>query len=136
MKVVGKLLLTLIALLLLMSVAAYFVLQSQWGARQISAWVNNHTRYRITLGGVHHDIRRPRALQLTDFSLARRAAQRTARSSRYPDLRWTTVQYTTSFQRHSPEPGYASANRYGPASPPHQCQHPTATGHAPRLAAE
>ncbi|SPW27998.1 AsmA family [Edwardsiella tarda] len=71
MKVVGKLLLTLIALLLLMLVAAYFVLQSQWGARQISTWVNDHTRYRITLGGIHHDIRRPRALQLTDFSLAR-----------------------------------------------------------------
>ncbi|AOV95501.1 hypothetical protein A9798_00125 [Edwardsiella hoshinae] len=71
MKVVGKLLLTLIILLLLALVAAYFVLQSHWAARQISAWVNDHTSYRITLGALHHDISRPRELQLTDFSLAR-----------------------------------------------------------------
>lgn len=71
MKVIGKLLLTLCVLILLALAAAYFIVQSRWGARQISDWVNQHTHYRITLSALQHTLGQPATVQVNGFSLAR-----------------------------------------------------------------
>ncbi|MEG2829330.1 MAG: AsmA family protein, partial [Edwardsiella sp. (in: enterobacteria)] len=91
MKVIGKLLLTLCVLILLALAAAYFIVQSRWGARQISDWVNQHTHYRITLSALQHTLGQPATVQVNGFSLAR--------ASQPPLIQSATLRLTFGWQQ-------------------------------------
>ncbi|MEG2954011.1 MAG: AsmA family protein [Hafnia sp.] len=70
MKFIGKILLTLLAIIIALVIVAYVIAQTTWGARQISAWVNENTQYRLSLGKIHHDIREPSEVILNNVTLA------------------------------------------------------------------
>lgn len=70
MKFIGKLLLILLAIIIALSIVAYVIAQTTWGARHISTWVNENTQYRLSLGKIHHDIRDPAEMTLHDVTLA------------------------------------------------------------------
>lgn len=52
-------LLSLLLLLLLVMIAGYFILQTQWAAQQLSQIINRYTRYSLTIGGIEHSWRNP-----------------------------------------------------------------------------
>ncbi|NPE57622.1 AsmA family protein [Dickeya dadantii] len=68
MKLIGKLLLTLLLLALLAVVVLYVLAQTEWGARHISQWVNQRTEYQVSFRKMAHDWSSPGRIQLLDVS--------------------------------------------------------------------
>ncbi|MFP1859966.1 AsmA family protein [Lonsdalea quercina] len=68
MKLIGKLLISLLLLTLLALVALYIALQTQWGANEVSRWVSQHTEYRLALKKVSHSWTSPSIFQLNEVS--------------------------------------------------------------------
>ncbi|ACT08947.1 AsmA family protein [Dickeya chrysanthemi Ech1591] len=68
MKLIGKLLLTLLLLALLAVVVLYVLAQTEWGARHISQWVNQRTEYQVSFRKMAHDWSSPGSVQLLDVS--------------------------------------------------------------------
>ena len=54
MKFLGKLIIWLLIALLLVIMAFYFLLQTRWGARQISHWLTDNTAYQVTFDAMDH----------------------------------------------------------------------------------
>jgi hypothetical protein len=71
MKFLGKLILWLLITLLLMIIAAYFLLQTQWGARQASAWLSDGTGWTVSFNKLAHNFSSPMHLQLQNVTLGR-----------------------------------------------------------------
>nr|WP_024966229.1 AsmA family protein [Pantoea sp. IMH] len=74
MKLLGKILLTLVLLLLLALVALYLLLQTQWGAGWISRTVNQHTSYQLAFSKLEHNFSDPAQFVLNDVSFGQKAA--------------------------------------------------------------
>lgn len=74
MKLLGKILLTLVLLLLLALVALYLLLQTQWGAGWISRTVNQHTSYQLVFSKLEHNFSDPAQFVLNDVSFGEKAA--------------------------------------------------------------
>jgi len=72
MKVIGKILLTILLILLLAVVALYVVLQTQWGAGWISRTVSENTGYQLTLSKLEHNFSNPDLLLLDNVSFGRK----------------------------------------------------------------
>ncbi|MFC3393780.1 AsmA family protein [Brenneria rubrifaciens] len=72
MKFFGKLLLTLFLLALLALVVLYVLLQTAWAAGWVSNWVNQNTRYQLSLGKINHDWSSPDHIQLKDVIFGRK----------------------------------------------------------------
>ena len=51
MKFLRKLILWLLIALLVVIIAAYFLLQTQWGGRQASAWLSDGTGWKVSFNG-------------------------------------------------------------------------------------
>ena len=58
MKFIGKLLVYLLVALLLVLLALYFLLQTRWGASQVSSWVTVNTDYELSFDLMDHRFRR------------------------------------------------------------------------------
>lgn len=71
MKFLGKLVLWLVIALLVVIVAAYFALQTRWGARQASSWLSESTGWKITFDKMAHDFSSPLHLQLQNVTFGR-----------------------------------------------------------------
>jgi len=72
MKVIGKILLTILLLLLLTLVTAYVLLQTQWGANWLSRTISQHSDYRITFTKLEHNFSEPSHLILDNLSFGRK----------------------------------------------------------------
>ncbi|KAA0468457.1 AsmA family protein [Klebsiella aerogenes] len=71
MKFLGKLVLWLLIALLVVIVAAYFALQTRWGARQASSWLSESTGWKIAFDKMAHDLSSPLHLQLQNVTFGR-----------------------------------------------------------------
>lgn len=69
MKLIGRLIVIVSGIVVLMLVALYIVLQTQWGARQLSQWISNNTNYRLTLSHISHHWSTPDHLIFQDITL-------------------------------------------------------------------
>ncbi|WP_158782307.1 AsmA family protein [Pantoea sp. BAV 3049] len=68
MKVIGKILLTILLLLLLAVVAVYVLAQTQWGASWISRTLSQHSDYQIAFTKLEHNFSDPSHLILDNAS--------------------------------------------------------------------
>lgn len=72
MKFFGKVLLTLLLILLLALVAIYVLLQTRWGAGWISRQVSASSDYQLSLSKMEHNFSDPSHLLLNDVSFGRK----------------------------------------------------------------
>ncbi|HGH3374357.1 TPA: AsmA family protein [Kluyvera cryocrescens] len=71
MKFLGKLIIWLLIALLLVIVAFYFLLQTRWGARQISHWLTDNTTYQVTFDAMDHRFSSPSHILLKNVTFGR-----------------------------------------------------------------
>ena len=71
MKFLRKLILWLLIALLVVIIAAYFLLQTQWGGRQASAWLSDGTGWKVSFNKMNHNFSSPMHLQLQNVILGR-----------------------------------------------------------------
>ena len=72
MKFLGKVLRTLLLLLLLAIVTLYVLLQTQWGAGWIGRQVSTNSDYQLSLSKMEHDFSNPSHLLLNNVSFGRK----------------------------------------------------------------
>ncbi|MDX6019186.1 AsmA family protein [Scandinavium sp. V105_16] len=71
MKFIGKLLIWLLIALLLVVVAFYFLLQTRWGAREVSGWISSNTQYHIAFDAMDHRFSSPSHVLLRNVTFGR-----------------------------------------------------------------
>ncbi|MBV8043223.1 AsmA family protein, partial [Pluralibacter sp.] len=71
MKFLGKLMLWLLVALLLVILAFYFLLQTRWGARQVSQWVSGNTGYHLVFEAMDHSLSSPSHILLKNVTFGR-----------------------------------------------------------------
>lgn len=71
MKFIGKLILWLLIAVLLVALAFYFLLQTRWGARQVSGWISTHTDYHIVFDAMDHRFSSPSHIVLKNVTFGR-----------------------------------------------------------------
>ncbi|EPG9695085.1 AsmA family protein [Klebsiella aerogenes] len=89
MKFLGKLILWL----LIVIVAAYFALQTRWGARQASSWLSESTGWKIAFDKMAHDFSSPLHLQLQNVTFGRDGKPPTL-VARTVDIGFSTRQFS------------------------------------------
>lgn len=72
MKFIGKLLLFVVIVLLVAVVACYFLLKTQWGATQVSNWVNKNSDYHLTFDAIDHSLSSPSHVRLSNVNFGRK----------------------------------------------------------------
>ncbi|WP_235184669.1 AsmA family protein [Photorhabdus temperata] len=70
MRWLGKLLVTLSLLLILTVVTLYVVIQTSWGAHQLSQWLSNNSDYQVQIGNIEHHWSQPGTLTFTHIALS------------------------------------------------------------------
>ncbi|ELW9546878.1 TPA: AsmA family protein [Klebsiella aerogenes] len=93
MKFLGKLILWLLIALLVVIVAAYFALQTRWGARQASSWLSESTGWKIAFDKIAHDFSSPLHLQLQNVTFGRDGKPPTL-VARTVDIGFSTRQFS------------------------------------------
>lgn len=93
MKFLGKLVLWLLIALLVVIVAAYFALQTRWGARQASSWLSESTGWKIAFDKMAHDFSSPLHLQLQNVTFGRDGKPPTL-VARTVDIGFSTRQFS------------------------------------------
>lgn len=94
MKFFGKVLLTLLLILLLGLVAIYVLLQTQWGARWIGRQVSASSDYQLSLSKMEHNFSDPSHLLLNDVSFGRKDQPATLVARRV-DLGLSLMQFSS-----------------------------------------
>lgn len=94
MKFFGKVLLTLLLILLLALVAIYVLLQTQWGAGWISRQVSADSDYQLSLSKMEHNFSDPSHLLLNDVSFGRKDQPATLVARRV-DLGLSLMQFSS-----------------------------------------
>jgi len=72
MKFLGKLLLAVVIILFVLLLAAYFLLQTRWGATQASQWISDNSDYHLTFDAIDHRFSSPSHLVLKSVSFGRK----------------------------------------------------------------
>lgn len=72
MKFLGKLLFAIVIVLLVAILAAYFLLQTRWGATQVSKLVNDHSDYHLTFEVMDHRFSAPSHVLLQGVNFGRK----------------------------------------------------------------
>ena len=72
MKFLGKLLLAVVIILFVLLLAAYFLLQTRWGATQASQWISDNSDYHLTFDAIDHRFSSPSHLVLKGVSFGRK----------------------------------------------------------------
>ncbi|SAF64433.1 protein YicH [Enterobacter kobei] len=71
MKFIGKLLVYLLVALLIVILALYILLQTRWGAAQVSSWVTVNTDYELSFDKMNHRFSSPSHLILENVTFGR-----------------------------------------------------------------
>ena len=71
MKFIGKLLVYLLVALLIVLLAFYILLQTRWGAAQVSSWVTVNTDYELSFDKMNHRFSSPSHLILENVTFGR-----------------------------------------------------------------
>lgn len=93
MKFLGKLVLILLGLVILALVAFYILLQTRWGAGQISSWVNEKTNYHLSFNEMEHDWSSPTHLMFHNVTFGR-TGQPATLVAKNVDIGLSTRQFT------------------------------------------
>ena len=105
MKFIGKLLVYLLVALLLVLLALYFLLQTRWGASQVSSWVTVNTDYELSFDLMDHRFSSPSHILLENVTFGRDGQPATlVAKSRY----WSwqpTVHRSAAYGHHHPVDG-------------------------------
>lgn len=72
MKFLGKLIITLLVVLLVLMLAGYLLLQTRWGAAQVSSWVNEKSDYNFSFEEMDHRWASPTHVSLTNVTFGRK----------------------------------------------------------------
>ncbi|WP_437889380.1 AsmA family protein [Phytobacter sp. V91] len=72
MKFIGKLLLFVVIVLLVALVACYLLLKTQWGATQVSNWVNKNSDYHLTFDAIENRLSSPSHVLLRNVNFGRK----------------------------------------------------------------
>ncbi|WP_373962944.1 AsmA family protein [Kosakonia sacchari] len=72
MKFLGKLLLVVVIALLVAVITCYFLLQTRWGATQVSKWVNDNSDYHLTFEAMDHRFSSPSHVLLKGVNFGRK----------------------------------------------------------------
>ncbi|CUW25259.1 AsmA family protein [Serratia grimesii] len=72
MKFIGKLLLTLLLLVVLAIALLYVIGQTRWAAGWLSRWVSDHSEYRLSVAKLSHSWGQPGQISLEDVQLAKK----------------------------------------------------------------
>lgn len=71
MKFIGKLILYVLIALLVVILGLYFLLQTRWGAEHISAWISEHSDYRLSFEAMDHRFSSPSHILLKNVTFGR-----------------------------------------------------------------
>ncbi|PRW39754.1 asmA-like C-terminal region family protein [Enterobacter roggenkampii] len=71
MKFIGKLLVYLLVALLIVMLALYILLQTRWGATQVSSWVTVNTDYELSFDKMNHRFSSPSHIILENVTFGR-----------------------------------------------------------------
>lgn len=71
MKFIGKLLVYLLVALLIVLLALYILLQTRWGAAQVSSWITVNTDYELSFDKMNHRFSSPSHLILENVTFGR-----------------------------------------------------------------
>ena len=71
MKFIGKLLIYLLVALLIVMLALYILLQTRWGASQVSSWVTVNTDYELSFDKMNHRFSSPSHIILENVTFGR-----------------------------------------------------------------
>ncbi|HHK4131132.1 TPA: AsmA family protein [Enterobacter roggenkampii] len=71
MKFIGKLLVYLLVALLIVILALYILLQTRWGATQVSSWVTVNTEYELSFDKMNHRFSSPSHIILENVTFGR-----------------------------------------------------------------
>ena len=71
MKFIGKLLVYLLVALLIVILALYILLQTRWGAAQVSSWVTVNTDYELSFDKINHRFSSPSHIILENVTFGR-----------------------------------------------------------------
>lgn len=93
MKFLGKLVLILLGLVILALAAFYILLQTRWGAGQISSWVNEKTNYHLSFNEMEHDWSSPTHLMFHNVTFGR-TGQPATLVAKNVDIGLSTRQFT------------------------------------------
>lgn len=89
MKLIGKVLLTLLLLLIFSMVSCYFLLQTSWAAGWIGRWISDNSSYRLSLKKIEHAWARPWQLSFNDVALTTRDKKTVLNAQHVViDLKW------------------------------------------------
>lgn len=72
MKFLGKLIFALLVVLLVLMLAGYLLLQTRWGAAQVSSWVNEKSDYNFSFEEMDHRWASPTHVSLTNVTFGRK----------------------------------------------------------------
>lgn len=93
MKLLGRLIVIVLGIVVLVLIAFYVLLQTQWGAKQLSQWVSNNTDYHVAFSKMEHSWSAPDHLIFNDVTLAK-ANQPTAIVAKKLDIGLSIRQLT------------------------------------------
>ncbi|EGT3574375.1 AsmA family protein [Citrobacter sp. ANG330] len=71
MKFIGKLILYVLIALLVVILGLYFLLQTRWGAEHVSAWISEHSEYRLSFEAMDHRFSSPSHILLKNVTFGR-----------------------------------------------------------------
>jgi len=71
MKFIGKLLVGILAVLLIAILALYILVQTRWGAAQVSSWITVNTDYELNFDLMDHRFSSPTHLVLKNVTFGR-----------------------------------------------------------------
>lgn len=69
MKLLGRLIVIVSGIVIFVLIALYILLQTQWGARQLSQWISNNTDYHVAFSKMEHSWSTPDHLVFNDVTL-------------------------------------------------------------------
>ncbi|MFP2516929.1 AsmA family protein [Buttiauxella agrestis] len=72
MKFLGKLIIAILVIVLVLLLAAYLLLQTRWGAAQVSSWVNEKSDYNFSFEEMDHRWASPTHVTLTNVTFGRK----------------------------------------------------------------
>jgi hypothetical protein len=93
MKFVGKILLSLLVILLALVIVLYLLLQTRWGASWLSRTVSQHSSYQLAVGKLEHNFSAPSHLILHDVSFGHKTRPATL-VAKSVDLRLSAGQFS------------------------------------------
>lgn len=93
MKLIGKLLIYLLIALLVLILAAYFLIQTRWGAAQVGHWVTDNSDYQLTVEAVDHRFSSPSHVLLKSVTFGRKGQPATL-DAKAVDIGLSSRQFT------------------------------------------